>query len=226
VARELSHVGRQVFLNTLLMGLWLNFDRLTGLKMVSARELGYYTVAWNMAMIVERLVNRMSAVYFSMLAKTEDPEARRRWHQTMARRLTRFLIPMLALGAVVAPWGIRILFDARYIHAQAPMAILTGRLMLRALARVQTQYLLSIAKLYLETRAYAASFLAQLVLLWPMVKAFGVVGMALSSLITTFVLVAIQSLMLRLREGVSMAPLYRTTAWVLAALGGVWLLLR
>ena len=79
--------------------------------------------------------------------------------------------------------------------------------MLRALARMQTQYLLSIAKLYLETRAYAASFVTQAVLLYPMVKTFGVVGMAISSLMSTFVLVAIQSLMLRLRDGVSMASL-------------------
>lgn len=222
VARELAHVGRQVFLNTLLMGLWLNLDRLTGLRMVTAAQLGYYTVAWNMVMIAERLVNRVGSVYYSMLAKTEDLAARRRWHEAMARRLTHWMMPLLSLGVIASPWVIRILYDKRYILAQGPMVVLMGRLMLRGLARVQSQYLLSIAKLHLETRAYVASFLTQLVLLWPMVKTYGIVGMALSSLITTFVLVAIQSLMLRLRDGVSMAPLYRTTGWMLVGLGVAW----
>ena len=123
VARELSHVGKQVFLNTLLMGLWLNLDRLTGLKMVSATELGYYTVAWNMAVMLERLVNRMCSVYFSMLAKTEDPEERRRWHEAMTRRLTRFLIPMLALVRDPGPLGHSHLYDPRYIALKPPWPV-------------------------------------------------------------------------------------------------------
>lgn len=226
IARDLAHLGRQVFFNTMLMSLWMNLDRVLGLRLIGAQQMGFYTAAWTMAVLAERFVNRVSSVYYAMLVKHDDPAQRRRWHTANSRRLTSWLMPALALGMLGAPLLIRVLFDARFRPAQVPAVILIGRLMLRTLARTQTQYLLSMAKLYLETRAYIISFLTQGVLIAVLVllKRYNITTMALSTVATTWVLVAIQSWMLRLHAGLSTMPFWRTTAWMLTGLGLAWLI--
>lgn len=224
IAKDIGTIGRQVFINTFLMGLWLNIDRTLGLRLVTAAEMGFYTLAWNMVALAERLVNRVSQVYYSMLARRQNVENRLAWHENNARRITRWLMPLMALGIVVSPWFIQLLFPKRFHFAQVPMAILMGRLMLRTLGRVQTPFAVSIAKLHLETRAYLTAFLTQAALIWPLVHFFGLNGMALSSLFSTFVLVGMQTFMLGRHAGISSIPLWRTTAWAIAGLLALWAL--
>ena len=73
-AGEIAHLGRQVFVNTLVMALWLNLDRLLGPAVRLARpRSGFYAVAWNLAAVAEGLVTRACDVYFSMLARRAGP---------------------------------------------------------------------------------------------------------------------------------------------------------
>ena len=50
-ASEIGHLGRQVFWNTLVMAVWLNADRLIGLRYIPLKQMGLYAVAFNLTLV-------------------------------------------------------------------------------------------------------------------------------------------------------------------------------
>ena len=114
VVREIAHLGRQIFVNTLVMALWLNLDRLLGLRFLTGTQMGYYAVAWNLAMVAEALTSRACDVYFSVLTRQRDPDAQAAWHGRACGLLATAAMPALACGVVVAPKVIDLLYDRRY----------------------------------------------------------------------------------------------------------------
>jgi O-antigen/teichoic acid export membrane protein len=223
-ASELAHLGRQIFLNTMVMALWLNLDRLLGLRFLGEVRMGYYVVALNLTTMVEVLLARGCDVYFATLARCEDLDARNRWHRKACRRLSCWGMPAMALGVAAAPTVIGVLYDRRYAGAKVVCAILSARLMVRILGQVQFQYLLSMAEVRINTRSYVVALVAQAALLVPLVKSFGVVGLAVDGLISTTLLTGVQSFFLWRRGfgGASGFPI--TLAWM--ALGLLTLVLR
>ena len=221
-AREIAHLGRQVFANTLVMVLWLNLDRLLGLKLLGEAEMGYYAVAWNLAAVAEGLLSRACDVYFSMLSRRGDPEAQLAWHRAACRRVAAGLMPLMAIGVLVGPRVIDLLYDPRYSGARIPFALLIARLMIRGLGQVQFQYLLARAEVRLATRAYAVALPVQAALLVPLVRAFGLPGLAMTGVVSTVVLTGAQTLFMERRGIRGRGPFALTLALMLVALLGVW----
>lgn len=205
-ATEIGRLGRQVFLNTLLMAIWANTDRLVGVRLVSLQELGLFAIAWNLAAVPEALISRICDVYFAMLSRHDDPEARRAWHQVVSRNAIRGILPLGCLAVVVAPWAVRFLYDARYAAAGPLFAVLTARLIVRALGQLQFQFLLAQAHVYLSSRAYVAAVVAQLLLLTILVPRYGAMGMALSALGSATVLTLVQAWLLSIQQRHELAP--------------------
>lgn len=219
-ASELSHLSRQVFLNTMVMALWLNADRLLGLRLVSLEELGRYGVALGLALVLESLTLHACDVYFSMLTRLADPVERAAWHARVCDRLAWWGMPVLALVAVLAPTAAGIVFDERYEGAGVILAVLVARLMVRLLGMVQFQHLLASARVGPATRAYALAAAAQLLLLPTLGVAFGGLGIALSGLLSTWLLTAVQAAQVARGWG-ALRPLLVTTAWAALALAVV-----
>ena len=192
-ARDIGHLGRQVFLNTLIMALWINMDRLIGLRFVSLPAMGIYAVAWNLASVLEALVTRACDVYFAMLARRGDPERQADWHQSLERKITRLVFPIGVTGIVLAPLAIRILYDRRYLGAQAIFAVMVGRLLVRSLGQFQFQYLLATAQVNLATRAYVVALVVQGALFALLVPRMGTMGLALAALGSTTALTLVQT---------------------------------
>ena len=217
-AREIYHLGHQVFLNTLVMALWMNLDRLLGLRWVTPREMGLYAVAWNLAAVAETLMLRVCEVYFTMLARLGDPDAQTAWHRALCRKMAAFAMPVAALGVIAGPAVIRLLYDVRYRDAGILFSILVARLMMRTLAQLHFQALLARAEVYLATRAYVVALIVQAVIFVPLVQQFGVVGMAGSCLISTVALTLTETLLMYRRGYVEMGSFALTLFWTLLAL--------
>jgi O-antigen/teichoic acid export membrane protein len=217
-ARELSHTGRQILVNTLVMSIWMNLDRLLGLRLLEPQQLGLYTVAWNLAAMAEALIGRAAGVYFSMLVSTEDAEARAAQHRRFSRYLVVWIMPAMGLGIVAAPLAVDLLYDSRYGGARSLLAILTARLMFRCLGHFQFQYLMALGLIRLETRSYAVGALFQALALVPLVRMWGVTGMALSGLLSAAVQAGTQAVLMRLHSRAPLAPLLVTTGWAAAGL--------
>ncbi len=220
-AREIAHLGRQVFMNTVVMAIWLNLDRLLGLKLVGEREMGYYAVAWNLAAVAEGLMTRACDVYFSLLSRQSDPDEQVKVHAVISRKVAVLMMPLMALGVVLAPHVIGLLYDRRYAGARIVFGIMAARLMVRGLGQVQFQYLLATAQVRLGTRAYLAAMIVQVIILFPLARWRGVEGLAVAGLISTTVLTAVQTLLLERRGVRSLTPFLITLGWMALGLAAM-----
>ena len=222
-AREIGHLGHQVFVNTLVMALWLNLDRLIGLKLVSDVAMGLYAVAWNLAAMAEGLLTRACDVYYSILARATDEEARESSHDALLARLAMFGMPLMALGVIVSPLVVGLLYSPAYAGAKPLVVILGARLMVRGLGQIQFQSLLAKAEVRLATRAYVVALIVQAAAVVPLSRAMGVAGIALSALVSTTALTVAQSFMIARRGGRVGVPLATTIFWCALCLGiGLW----
>jgi O-antigen/teichoic acid export membrane protein len=220
--RELTNFGVSIFLNTLVFGAWFYFDRLVGPKLLDAAAIGLYVLAWSLAEAMDTLISRGSEVFYSMLSR-KDAEERRAFFQRTARRVALYLIPVLAVGAVVAPWVFELIFPPRFQGAAILLGLLTARLIMRATGHLQFMYLMMRGEVFVATRAYVVSLaiLAATFVLWVQVLGLGVVGMAVSSVVamTTFTL-AQTGQMVRRRE-TSPWPALAALVWTVLAVAGV-----
>ncbi len=216
--REIYDLGHQVFVNTLVMALWLNLDRLVGLRFVSPESMGLYAIAWNLSSIAETLITRWCDVHFAMLSREETLSAQKRWHELVSYRVARYVTPLMALAVVIAPVVIWILYDPRYDGAGILFAILTARLMIRAVGQIQFQYLMVQAQVRLATRAYFVALAVQAALFIPMVQAMGILGLALCMLISTTVLTLTQTALLYRRRWHGFVPALCALFWMAAGL--------
>ena len=104
--------------------------------------------------------------------------------------------------------------------------ILTARVMARALAQVQYEYLLSTGNIRINTVAYFIAAAVQAAILVPMVKTWGVTGLASAGLISTLSYVTAQTIPMKLRGDVGLLPLAVTVAWAALGLGALALQFR
>jgi O-antigen/teichoic acid export membrane protein len=153
-----------------------------------------------------------------MLAREEGAEAQGRWHELICTRVARFGMPLGAVGLLVSPWVIWILYDERYQGAGLIFTILLARLMIRAFGQLQFQYLLALARVKFATYAYIAAVIVQVALFWPMVQVYGVAGMAVTVLISTTVLTLTQTVLLQRMVGNGMKPFMATLGWAVVGM--------
>jgi O-antigen/teichoic acid export membrane protein len=218
-AQDIAGLGRQVPVNTLVLALWLNMDRLLGLRFIDPKAMGLYFVAWNLASVAEGLLTRACDVQFAMLARLTDQQEREAWHRRVCQRGSVWGMPLLALGVALGPLAVRVLYDARYAGAAVLFAVLLGRLMMRALGQVQFQYLLACGDLRPATRSYVVALGVQAALLVPLVKLYGVTGLAVCALVSTTALTLCQTWLLHRRSGHGYGDFGWTLGWLALGLG-------
>ena len=211
-AREIARLGRQVFANTIIMAFWLNTDRLLGLHLVGSLGMGLFAVAWNLSAMIEGLITKACDAYFSMLSRRTDPEAQAAWHVEVSRRVSVMVMPAMALGCVIAPRLIDLLYDRRYSGARFVFGVMFARLMIRGLGQIQFQYLLATDRARVGTRANLAALIAQALILVPLAHWGGAPGLAVAGLISTTILTGIQTLSLEFLGVRSVVPFVTTVA--------------
>lgn len=217
VASNILQGSRGIFINTLLMALWLNSERLLGLRLVDVEQMGLYAVALNLAGVLDALIGRACEVYFSVLARTDDPIQCGLQHDRLCLRLALLLMPVLAIIAVLAPRVVSMLYDPRYLGSGILLAVMIVRLMLRSLGQVQFQYFLAKSEIRSSTIAYGAALALQLSLIWPLAQVWGALGLALASFASTAVHLLTQTLLAWKQCKGPLLPCAITFAWALLA---------
>ena len=223
IAGELLRFSGPIFFNTLAMALWLNVDRLLGLKLLPAEQVGLYMIAFNLAAAAEALVVRGCDVYFSALARV-SVEERDHWHALQTQRMVRYAMPIGAIAAAASPLAISLLYDSRYHAAGLLLAVLMVRLMIRGFGQMRFQNLLVSAKVGSATIAYVAAFAVQIATIVPLVRAYGLIGLPISALLSTLVVTIVQEVITAWERREELRPLAFTVGWSAAALLGIVLL--
>lgn len=218
VTRDLWSFGVQIMINTLIMALWMNLDRLLGLKLLSDTEMGLYAVAWNLAAVSEALIYRCCDVHYSMLSRLADDASREDAHRKLMSKLARWIVPLFAGGICLAPLVIRTLYDDRYLGAQTIFLILMCRVLVRGIGQIEFQLLLSKKQIRVGTIAYVVALIVQAIAIVPLCNNFGASGMALSALLSTLAWTCTQCVLSNLKTNSSMTPVAASFAWVIVPL--------
>ena len=127
-------------------------------------------------------------------------------------------MPVMALGCVIAPHLIDLLYDRRYSGARFVFGVMFARLMVRGLGQVQFQYLLATDRVHVGTRANVIALFAQTLILIPLAHSQGARGLAAAGLISTTILTGLQTLSLELLGVRSLVPFMTTVAWMVVGL--------
>jgi len=222
IAADLTHFGTQVLLNTLVMALWLNLDRLIGVRLAGLEAMGCYFVAWNLASAAEGLLTRACDVQFSLLSRQAEA-ARIEQERRLLDRLTSVLMPIGAACVALAPLVCRALYDDRYAATGWMLALLGVRLMVRTPGQLRFQGLLAQGRIGASIGAYAVALLVQTVLVLTLGTLWGAAGIATATVLSTLAWTLVQTVLAPghgWREGVWLS---RTVGWAMLGLAGAWM---
>jgi O-antigen/teichoic acid export membrane protein len=220
-ALELWHFGVSIFFNTIAYGGWLYLDRLAGPRYLPTDQFGLYIAAWTLAEAADNLIGRGSEVFYSMLNRKPEGEERLQFFLSISQKAGWVVGPIFALAALMAPILYRTLYAETFYAAAILLGILTARLIFRSISHLQFMYLMSIGKVNISTRSYVASLII-LVASFPfLVDEFGVLGLALTSLVSMSTYTIFQTAQM-CRLGLAKSfPTWAALLWTIIATAGV-----
>ena len=216
ICRELSQAGSKILFNTLLMGIWLNLDRLIGLGYLDVEAMGIYVLAGNLAAIAEGLCSRSCDVYYSRITQQTDDESALRHHERFTKNVALFFPLLLMVGVLSASTAIDILYDSRYTAAGLVLAILLIRLMPRVVSQCQFQYLLKQDRLMPSIASYILAFISLIALIPTFASTWGLAGLGAACVVSTCIQASTQALAAWKLESLNPWPIIVTSVGALA----------
>lgn len=125
--KEMYRFGRWLFISTALSFLLQQGDRAILGGLITAKELGIYTIAAVLAQFVVEILRRLTQAVlfpiFSKIANTEPHHFQEKYHR--ARRLVlAFLLPACWVQVLFGQQLVGLLYDARYAAAGVMLQIL------------------------------------------------------------------------------------------------------
>ena len=225
--RALFAFGRWIFVSTALTFLATQADRLVLGRLVPVSELGFYSIAGNLAGMPLQLVQRLGQVVFfpvvasSMRQPHHDPASIRR----SRTKLLATLVPVVALGVAMASPAVNLLYRPNF-HAIGPLAsYLSIGTWLGSLSISYTVVLLAAGRPKFLSLGLAVKLVVLATLVWFVAPRYGVRGIAILTSLSEVGLLAVSMLACRRLHTVTFWPdLGLTVAG--AALVGLFLLLH
>lgn len=183
--RELFAYGAWISVSALIVPFFVTLDKFMIGAMLGAAAVAYYAVP-------DQLVRRMSVLpvaltrgLFPRLSSSE-PQASRELSHRSARLLTSVITPAVAgLMLVMHPF-LSFWIDPTFAEtASGPGIILAAGIWLNSLAMVPSAYLQAIGRPQLTARSHLIEILPHVVIVWLLVRSFGVTGAAVAILLVT-----------------------------------------
>jgi O-antigen/teichoic acid export membrane protein len=176
--RELLHFGKWTSVSSALTGLATNGDRLLLGSWVDSRILGFYSIAFNMAMAFEGIASRL---FLSVLLPAFSEVTRQtpdRLREVYFR--TRWIVDVgfISMAGFVfstGDWMVRFMYDARYAPAGVMLQLLSFNLLFTRYGLAQTIYLAQGRPRYLAAIS-AVRLLSLFILVPTLFYTFGIEG--------------------------------------------------
>jgi PST family polysaccharide transporter/lipopolysaccharide exporter len=231
LARELLQYGRWVSASSVLLFVLVNGDNVVIGKWLGAQALAYYAWAYQLANLPALLITQiLSSVMFPALAAVRGDRARLGELFMRSMRLTWLLaLPASALIAVLVETFTRALLTDRWL----PIVGLTHALalfgVLRAVGASAGALFLAIGRPDLRAKLQVAQLLVFALTIYPLYRAYGVLGVAWS--VTAYSLLNLVGAAFCLREaGLELRamarPLLLTSLAAVSGGGCAWLCVR
>jgi O-antigen/teichoic acid export membrane protein len=175
--RELRSYSMRAAPAGLVTALILHSDRLVLIPLLSARELGFYAVAFSFSRVVQFVQPALQSIFLSHLSGQAEVDSRR-VHDTACR----FLVALLGIGCVVlwlaGEWLLRLAYGAEFAPAIHIFRLLVIEASLGVLAQVSVQLFLARDRPGVVSAIQAGTLLVSLALLLWLVPIYGALGAA------------------------------------------------
>jgi O-antigen/teichoic acid export membrane protein len=177
--RQGFRYGVRGHVSVILQNIILRFDQFVLGATLAPVHLGLYSVAVSLSELPRMLPDAVGVVLFPKVA--DDP-ARAGANTARACRVTLVLMVVAALGLVaVAPVFIRLVYGAAFGPAFDALVWLAPSIVFLSLTKILTKYLYGVGRPHWVVLSTGASAVVTVVLIFPMVQAWGMVGAAVTS---------------------------------------------
>jgi O-antigen/teichoic acid export membrane protein len=179
--RESFLYGLRGHARVLLMQITVRFDQFALGALLEPKYLGWYSVSVGLAEGLQMLPDSVGMILFPRVAS--EPGAA----GALAARACRCtLLVTLAAAAALALCGkpfVWLLYSKQFLPAVTPLQVLCAAIVFQTASRVLRNYLYGIGRPQLSLWSTGAAAIATVALIFPLVKAYGMVGAALTSLL-------------------------------------------
>jgi O-antigen/teichoic acid export membrane protein len=234
IAREFAGYGRFVTASTAVIFVASEIDNVFVGKMLSFEALGFYSVAFTLANLPATSISRtaMLVIFPAYAALQAEPEKLRAGYLTVLRTVGAISLAAAAGLATLAPDVIRIVYSPRWLPAVGALQILSLLGAARAVSILSGYVYNAIGKPWLSFYLVAGRLVLIVPLLYPLIRAYGIVGAAIAMAVPQ-ALELVAGLWVLQREigvpvkasgGIIFRQLLNVAAMVAVLIAGRWLL--
>lgn len=176
-AQEVVHLGKWIFISTILAFFIIQMDRLALGKLVSLELLGFYSIAWIWATIPSQMLSQWSSqVFFPLVAQTLA-----QGRALTAVRTTRRAYVAICVLASVVLYGasellVAVLYPQKYAAVAALMRPLVAVSVIGAIEQAYSDLLVGFGLPKEKILGQFVSVVFFLALLWPVFSSSGIEG--------------------------------------------------
>jgi O-antigen/teichoic acid export membrane protein len=185
--------GLRGHVRVLLTQITVRFDQFVLGAMLEPIYLGWYSVAAGLSEGLLMLPDSVGMLLFPRVAAEPNTAA------VLAARACRCtLLVTLAAAAALALCGkllIGVLYGQRFLPATTPLHLLCGAIVFQSASRVLRNYFYGVGRPQLSLWSTGSAGVVIAVLIFPLVKAYGMVGAALTSLVAQAIGAAVDVLL-------------------------------
>ena len=211
VARELWRYGKHVFAAGFVGYFLIHVDDIAIGKMLGVTALGYYRLAYNWGNFVATDISKVvGRVAFPTYSKIQDDFSRlRRGYLEWLKYISFIAFPISFGLFAIAPDFVRLILGEKWIPATVPLQILCFFGLLRAVATPGGSILQAIGRPDITFKVNIVFISLICILLFPLMKLYGIIGASLAVLIAAIVNRIIGWLILKYLIQLNLAQVFR-----------------
>jgi PST family polysaccharide transporter/lipopolysaccharide exporter len=185
-ARELMRFGKWIFWSNMASYLSLWADGWVVGRFLGGVSLGYYQVAQQFGMTpLAGVGGHISAVALPAFSKLQNGPSLRSAYLRSVRFASTALLPLAALATVFADILVRLVLGKNWMPVVPLLRLLTWAGVLTALSGVSMAFLQAVNQPNQSARAAFLRFASFAVLFYPLMRSYGVTGVALAAVISS-----------------------------------------
>lgn len=190
IAKELIHFGKFVFGASLIWFLVGNLDRAIIGRLLGTAMLGYYALAFNIANLTSTHLTRLiSQVMFPAYSRIQDDRKKmKEVFLKIIKYVSLISVPFCVGIIILAPDFLRIVYGEKWLPASGALRILAIAGLLRSLNVCIGPIFLAVGKPKLDLKLGIYQILTLGIMLYPLIKFYGLMGASIAILVSYFVL--------------------------------------
>jgi O-antigen/teichoic acid export membrane protein len=180
--REMFHFGKYIFIIGIMTYVMTQIDNLMVGRLVGIDDLGIYYMAWTIALLPDDGITALlSKVTFPAYSKIQRDLEKLKIAFLRGTKLTCFLVvPLVFIIFVLIPDIVKYVLGIKWIAAVPIVRILCFMALFNSYNHIISPLFMGIGKPWINSRAKIIEFFIFILLIYPLVVKYGLIGAAMS----------------------------------------------